>query len=401
LPAQRADPDNPGVAIIADYRLAFARLMQRELDMSAYFDAADRLLARYIPFEASCWLSLDPETLLPTSHFSREYGVGDMLALVKNEYLDEDFNKFTVLARSARPVGTLSDSTRGDLKRSRRHATFLTEQGFADGDELRAALRDGDVTWGAVAIHRRQGRFLDDEAELAADLSAVVAHGVRRAMVRSAVAGDQWHESVGTVLLRGDDTIEAVTPPARRWLSELYDSTGNTEVAPLTIVSVAQQARRVASGETTELATARLPSRSGGWLRLDASLLEGGDRVAVTISSGVEPGLADMIARAHGLSSRERQVTSLTLQGLSTRDMAASLKVSPYTVQDHLKSIFDKVGVRSRRELAAQLFVADVVPRISGAAGGPSATGTPEPEAIPTVSEAGATRRATGDRAAN
>ena len=365
--AQGGDPDNRGVAI-PDYRLAFARLIQRELDLSAYFDAADRLLARYVPFEASCWLSLDPETLLPTSHFSRDYGVGDMLTLVKNEYLEDDFDKFAGLARSARPVGILSRSTRGDLTRSHRHATFLTEQGFGDGDELRAALRDGDVPWGAIAIHRRRGTFVDDEAELVADLSGVLAHGVRRSIVRSAIAGNRSRQSVGTVLLRADDSIEAATPPARQWLSELFDSTGSSDAAPLTVVSVAQQARRVASGMSDELATARLPSRSGGWLRLDASVLEGEDRVAVTISSGVEPGLADVIARAHGLSSRERQVTSLTLQGLSTREMAASLSVSPYTVQDHLKSIFDKVGVRSRRELAAQLFVVDVVPRIADAA---------------------------------
>lgn len=367
MPGEGADPDNPDVAI-PDHRLAFARLIQRELDLSAYFDAADRLLARYVPFDASCWLSLDPETLLPTSHFSREYGVADMLRLVTNEYLDEDFNKFADLARSNPPVGILSRAARGDLTRSHRHATFLTEQGFGDGDELRAALRDGDVPWGAIAIHRRHGTFHDEEAELVADLSGVVAHGVRRAMIRSAFGGDQSRESVGTLLLRGDDTIEAATPPARRWLGELFDSTGSSQAAPLTVVSVAQQARRVASGRTDELATARLPSRSGRWLRLDASVLEGEDRVAVTISAGVEPGLADLIARAHGLSSREREVTSLTLQGLSTREMAASLKVSPYTVQDHLKSIFDKVGVRSRRELAAQLFVMDVVPRMAGGA---------------------------------
>ena len=139
----------------------------------------------------------------------------------------------------------------------------------------------------------------------------------------------------------------------------------SAEAVPMTVVSVATQARRVGSGASDEVATARLPARSGGWLRLDASQLEDDDRVAVMISSGAEPGLADLIARAHGLSSREREVTTLTLQGLSTREMAASLSVSPYTVQDHLKSIFDKVGVRSRRELAAQLFVMDVVPRMA------------------------------------
>ena len=350
---------------IPDHRLAFARLLQRELDVTAYFDAADRLLARYVPFEASCWLGLDPETLLPTSHFSREYGVADMLALVTNEYLEDDLNKFADLARSERPVAALSSSTGGDPSRSRRHATFLTQQGFGGGDELRAALRDGDVPWGAIAIHRRNGTFGEDEADLVADLTGVLAHGVRRAMIRSAIGGEQGREAVGVVILRGDDTIEGATPPARRWLGVLFDSTGGTDAAPLTMVSVAQQARRVARGDSEEPATARLPARSGGWHRLDGSLLEGSDRVAVMISSGVEAGLADLIARAHGLSARERQVTSLTLQGLSTRDMAASLNVSPYTIQDHLKSIFDKVGVRSRRELAARLFIVDVVPRMS------------------------------------
>jgi DNA-binding CsgD family transcriptional regulator len=388
LPGPGGDPDNARVAV-PDHRLAFARLLQRELDLTAYFDAADRLLARYVPFEASCWLSLDPETLLPTSHFSREYGLGDMLSLVTNEYLEDDVNKFADLARATPPVGILSHSVGGDLQRSRRHVTFLSEHGFGAGDELRAALRDGDVPWGAIAIHRRHGSFVEDEADLIADLSGVLAHGIRRAMVRSAMGGDQGREAVGLILLAADDTIEAATAPARRWLSDLFDTTGGADGAPLTVVSVAQQARRVAAGRSDELATARLPTKSGGWLRLDGSLLEGDDRVAVMISAGVEPGLADLIARAHGLSARERQVTALTLQGRSTREMAASLRVSPYTVQDHLKSIFDKVGVRSRRELAAQLFVVDVVPRLAPRGqehtrppvghGDPGAPGAPAP----------------------
>jgi DNA-binding CsgD family transcriptional regulator len=46
-------------------------------------------------------------------------------------------------------------------------------------------------------------------------------------------------------------------------------------------------------------------------------------------------------------------VTLLVAQGLSNREVAAELYVSPKTVQYHLTRIYAKLGVRSRAELAA------------------------------------------------
>lgn len=53
------------------------------------------------------------------------------------------------------------------------------------------------------------------------------------------------------------------------------------------------------------------------------------------------------------LTAQERQVAALIRQGLSNRDAAARLFVSPRTVDFHLRNVFAKLGVASRVELMA------------------------------------------------
>jgi DNA-binding CsgD family transcriptional regulator len=75
--------------------------------------------------------------------------------------------------------------------------------------------------------------------------------------------------------------------------------------------------------------------------------------------------IAPLIADAYGLTKRESEITRLVLRGLSTTEVAQEVHITPNTVRDHFKSIFDKVGVRSRRELVGQVFAQHYQPRMA------------------------------------
>jgi len=79
--------------------------------------------------------------------------------------------------------------------------------------------------------------------------------------------------------------------------------------------------------------------------------------VAVVIDAARADRVLPLAASAYRLTGREQEVVRRVLNGLDTRSVAASLHITEYTVQDHLKSVFDKVGVRSRRELAHEFAV--------------------------------------------
>jgi DNA-binding CsgD family transcriptional regulator len=350
-----------------EHRHSLVRVLGRDLDLVGYFDAVDRAMQRHVPFDASCWLSLDPGTALPTSHFSREYGVPQLMGLVANEFLEDDVNKFATLIRKDPPVATLRRATNGLPTLSRRYVDFLTPLGYGDGDELRAVFSEGSLVWGAVALHRRSGAFNEREMDLIADAGELIAFGIRRTILRSALTNVYDPEAPGLILLRGDDTIESVTAAAERWLGELFDAHLAASSVPLTVLSIASRTRQAASIGDAVPVSVRLPRRSGGWLRMDGSCLDGDPpgRVAVIISPAREPEVASLIVEVYGLSNREREVTRLVLHGYSTHDIAETLHLSPYTIQDHLKSIFLKVGVRSRRELVSQLFLQQVAPRLT------------------------------------
>jgi DNA-binding CsgD family transcriptional regulator len=131
---------------------------------------------------------------------------------------------------------------------------------------------------------------------------------------------------------------------------------------PMPVYAVAAAFRAIERGTalSSELPSTRLCTVAGGWLNLYASRLSGGapgtDHIAVVIEPLQPRAAAPLLLSAYGLSEREAEVARLVLRGRPTRAIADELHISEHTVQDHLKAVFDKIGVRSRRELVAHLL---------------------------------------------
>jgi DNA-binding CsgD family transcriptional regulator len=160
----------------------------------------------------------------------------------------------------------------------------------------------------------------------------------------------------GVVVLAADGSTAFLDAAAEAWIGEL----GGGGPVPRVVNDVAGRARAVS------VADARVRAESGRWLTVRASALAAGPRaqVAVMIEPARPHELAPLVADAYGLTERERDVTRLVARGLCTNAIAARLYLSPWTVQDHLKAIFEKVGVATRGELVAHVFFQQHVPQL-------------------------------------
>ncbi len=278
------------------------------------------------------------------------------------EQRGEDFNTFRSLARSTRRAATLSQATGGDLDRSERHREIRRPNGF--GDELRAILVDDQATWGALTLLRGsdRGPFSSAEAALVSAVTRQLAEGLRRAIL---LGGDApaapGTSAAGVAVLAPDGSIAFADAVAGAWMDEL----GANGSLPPVVTAVAGQARAAVAGPGRDerIARARVRARSGRWLVVRASAL-GDEQVAVMIEPAGPHELAPLLADAYGLTERERDVTRLVARGLSTDAIAARLYLSPWTVQDHLKAIFEKVGVATRGELVARVFFQQRAPSL-------------------------------------
>ncbi len=343
----------------------------RGLPRREFFAELAPRLRRALPSDATCWHTLDPYTRLMTGDTPDELvergvfaadevdGAGEIM--VRSEYLVEDFNTFAELARRRTPVGILDQATRGAPQRSARYRDLLAPAGIPY--ELRAVFLLRGRAWGAVHIARREasGSFTQADAAVLARATSAIASGIRASLRFDAARRADGAEPPGLVVLDADDEIELITPPAHELLVAMHGVASSPGRLPSPVLALATFVRRGAPGGHIVTVPA-----DGGWITLHASQPDttASGRVAIVLERAAGRQSALLRLEVHGASAREREVATLLARGLGTPEIAEALVVSPHTVQDHVKSLFEKLGVASRQELVARVFLEEYLPEV-------------------------------------
>jgi DNA-binding CsgD family transcriptional regulator len=335
-------------------------------------------LNKAVPFEAYCASTVDPASRLIT------YGIAEGMGGEDDEesgndfldriYFEEDLPLMNEMLRRRRTVQLLSETTEGALERSLRYRELLRPYGF--GYELGSAFLDGNL-WGSMDLIREEGDpdFDGAEAALVKRIAPHVGAGLKAAALRSRATREQDNPDVpGVLTLDRFGRVVSNTPSAEHWLRDLedLDSRWRTENIPMVVRMVSGALRYALSpgsdNDHNLIPRVRVRGRSGRWLALYGSLTESSEdrpgETVIVIGPAKPKEVAWLTLAAYGLSPREEEVVELVVRGFANRQISQTLFISEHTVQRHLSNIFEKVGVRSRKNLLKRLYFENLLPSL-------------------------------------
>jgi DNA-binding CsgD family transcriptional regulator len=342
-------------------RSASTRVARIGLAAADHLDAqreALSLVRQIIPFDVGTFATVDPATVLWTSCVLHgiEPNPSREALMFDNEYRQDDLLKVSELARKPEPAGRLSRFDAQTLSTSPRYQVI---RGYGAVDELRCAMVDKGKCWGSFEIYRAgdTGPFTEEDERNAAMLSKPLARLIRIALLKQAAAVPaSIDEPPGVVVLDARGEVEAMSPSCRPWLDDISAN----ESVPATIRSLAIRA----ASENQGTLSIAVPRRSGGWLRVHAIPLraESKETVSIIIEPARPAVIPDTVASVYGFTPRECDVITWMARGLSSKEIASHLGISTFTVNDHIKAVFQKTGVQSRQQLVAALFFDHCLP---------------------------------------
>ena len=319
-----------------------------------------------VGFDAHAWLLTDPETAVGSSPLADVPCVDELPELIRLKYLSGTHRWTTLtpghaVSLAGVPVG---DDAGGAWRR------FLAGHGVSDVASV--VFRDRGSWWGFLDLWRSEGRFSEADLGVLGEVlrpvtdalrrcqrSAFATPGVPDAPVAPGAPGADEPREPAVLLLSPTLEVRRQTAAADAYLRALLPTEEDRRPVPATAYNVAAQLLAVEAGVDAHPPLTRVALGAGRWWTFRAARLEGGGAasagdLAVTIERTAPRDRLELYCRVHELTERETAVLRCLASGEDTRAVATRLHLSEFTVQDHLKSVFDKTGVRSRRALLAR-----------------------------------------------
>ncbi len=308
-----------------------------------------------VAFDAHAWVLTDPETSVGSSPLAAVPDLTRLPSLVRAKYLTE-VNRWTRLGDR---FASLHAVTGGELARSR---VWREEwRSFDVSDVASGVFRDRYGCWAFLDLWRVGSARPFTAAELAHLDSAlgILTEALRRSQSRTFVTEGPTSGMPGPVVLVLDEDLRvlAETEQTTKLLGQLLPTPEDRQPIPAAAYNVAAQLLARREGVDPGPPSARVHAGRGRWMTLRAAHLAdpAGARIAVTIETISPRDRADLFIRVHALTARESELLGLLAAGLATRAVAHEMNVSEHTVQDHLKAVFAKTGVRNRRSLLTRV----------------------------------------------
>jgi DNA-binding CsgD family transcriptional regulator len=224
---------------------------------------------------------------------------------------------------------------------------------------MRIQLNVDGECWALVHLHRDSTRkhYSEEDVGFVETVAPLLARRVRSDLRAPGPRGVDPAPEPGTIISDQDQSMVAATEQPWRWIERL-GILGPNPAEPLPPY-VYVLATHVAASPERRPARVRTRAADGTWVVIRAAALTTRSHAAagyaVTLEAAPADDLAPLLMRAWGLTRREREVARLVIDGLPTEDIATALFISAHTVRDHLKTIFGKVGVSRRQDMAATL----------------------------------------------
>ena len=303
-------------------------------------------LRQTMRFDAFVWVLTDPLTSVGVDPVADVPGVTDLPRTIRLKYATA-VNRWTAFEGVTRLGDRAAESP---LWRE-------VQQPLGVVDVASVVFRDAHGCWGFLDLWMRE-QLRPDHLHLLGSVVAELTTALRisqAATLRKVPVAPLAQLGPATLLMNSELQIQSRTQGMDDRLRRLLPSRDGVAPVPAAALNTAAQLLAVEAGIDHNRPEARTHLGDGRWVAVRAARLQPSSLITVSIEPTSPDERLDLCVRAFGLTPREADVVRRVARGLDTASIAAELHLATYTIQDHLKSIFAKTGVSSRRDLVPLL----------------------------------------------